>query len=144
MMDFVIICCNFSDLYFKSEKNGIYNVYTSRKNAIFVYMKRIFTLIIVILLVGIDSSASISLWKPIEPDFDRFTEEIETFRNENNADTAKLRKLVSKMYVYADSAGKREMKVRAIYWDADIYGIQDIEHSLVLVDKAIGMVDTVT
>lgn len=144
MMNFVIICCNFSDLYFKSEKNGIYNVYTSGKNAIFVYMKRIFTLIIVILLVGIDSSASISLWKPIEPDFDRFTEEIETFRNENNADTAKLRKLVSKMYVYADSVGKREMKVRAIYWDADIYGKQDIKHSLVLVDKAIGMVDTVS
>ena len=76
MMNFVIICCNFSDLYFKSEKNGIYNVYTNGKNAIFVYMKRIFTLIIVILLVGIDSSASISLWKPIEPDFVTFTEEI--------------------------------------------------------------------
>lgn len=39
MMKIVIVYCNFSNLYFKSKKNGIYNIYTSGKNAIFVYMK---------------------------------------------------------------------------------------------------------
>lgn len=106
-------------------------------------MNRVFLLIIVILLLGIDLSAFSTMWKEIEPGFDSLTEKIESFRNVNNVDTAEIRKVVSDMYFFADSAGKKAMKVRAIYWDADISGRHNIEQSLELVDKAIGMVDTI-
>ncbi len=119
-------------------------MYIQAEKMLFLYvMKRFFALIVVLLLTGIDLSASTYLWKSIEPDFDRLNEKIEFYRNKNNANTAELRKLVSAMYSLADSTGKKPMKARAIYWDAEISGKQNIERALALVDKAVGMVDTV-
>lgn len=106
-------------------------------------MNRVCTLIILIFLVGFDLPAAVSNWKSIEPEFDRITEKIELCRSENNTDTAELRKMVSAMYAFADSAKSRPMKVRAIYWDAEISGRRNIEHSLALVEQAVGLADTV-
>ena len=46
-------------------------MYIQAEKMLFLYvMKRFFALIVVLLLTGIDLSASTYLWKSIEPDFD--------------------------------------------------------------------------
>lgn len=60
-------------------------MYIQAEKMLFLYvMKRFFALIVVLLLTGIDLSASTYLWKSIEPDFDRLNEKIEFYRNKNN------------------------------------------------------------
>lgn len=106
-------------------------------------MKPIFIISILLIFFQLDAPAGIPYkWKPIDPVYDSLALRMEEAAFKDD-DRQNLIPVVQKMYHLAKEKKSPALLARSCYWDASIQFSINKDSASVLIDKAIGMTDTI-
>lgn len=124
-------------------KKHIHNIYNNTFLTIKRQMKKLFVSIILFFTYSVLHANDLRFWKSIYQPFDSLMHEAEhEMTSSSRNDSQDFSTIIRAMHEIADSKNDKNMKVRALYWEADMTGMSDIKKTTRLTAKALAMVDS--
>ncbi len=106
-------------------------------------MKKKLLLLLFVLVFSLGQARQKEFWKPIQPEFDKLTEQVCDYEEAMKSDSLAIDAVIRKMYDLAGKTRNRQLLARAKFWDADNRGPRNMKMASRLIDDALTIVDSV-